>query len=173
NIPRKWVLADEQIVEACRREPKTIDDLFQVRGIREKLPTSDAREVVALIIRGMEMPEDQLPGASRGSRNEANVDTQLDVMLPVVHLRARENNIAAQTLASKDELEELARYQSPDCALLRGWKRTLVGEELLALLRGELALSLEGGALKVAPVAGKTNSGAEDASIAASGTPAP
>ena len=119
------------------------------------------------------MPEDQLPGASRGSRNEANVDTQLDVMLPVVHLRARENNIAAQTLASKDELEELARYQSPDCALLRGWKRTLVGEELLALLRGELALSLEGGALKVAPVAGKTNSGAEDASIAASGTPAP
>ena len=159
NIPRKWVLADEQIVEACRREPKTIDDLFQVRGIREKLPTSDAREVVALIIRGMELPDEALPGANRASRNEANVDTQLDMMMPVVHLRAKENNIAAQTLASKDELEELARYQSPDCALLRGWKRTLVGEELLALLRGELALYLEGGALKIAPVAAPTCAG--------------
>ena len=158
NIPRKWVLADEQIVEACRREPKTIDDLFQVRGIREKLPTADAREVVAVLQRGYNLPESEMPGTSRASRNEANVDTQMDLMLSVVHLRAKENNIAAQTLASKDELEELARYQSPDCALLRGWKRTLVGEELLALLRGELSLSLDGGSLKITCLASDAES---------------
>ena len=151
NIPRKWVLADEQIVETCRREPKTIDDLFQVRGIREKLPTADAREVVTLIRKGLELPDSELPHLGKPDKNEANVDTQVDLMLPLVHKRAKENNIAAQTLASRDELEELARYESPDCALLKGWKRTLVGEELLALLHGKIALSLEGGELVLTP----------------------
>ncbi|MBQ3385809.1 MAG: ribonuclease D, partial [Eggerthellaceae bacterium] len=122
NIPRKWVLADEQIVEICKREPKTIDDLFLVRGIREKLPTSDAREVVSLIRKGLSLPEDQLPGIRHQNRNEASVSTQVDLMMPLVHLRAKQNNIAPQTLASKDELEELARYPEQDCALLRGWK---------------------------------------------------
>lgn len=149
NIPRKWVLADEQIIEACRREPKTIDDLFRVRGIREKLPTSDAREVVALMQHGFNLPEEELPVVGTPMRNEANVDTQLDLMFALVHKRAKENDIAPTTLASKDELEELARYQSPDCALLKGWKRTLVGEELLALLHGEITLSLDGGKLVV------------------------
>ena len=32
NIPRKWVMTDEQIVEACRREARSIDDLFLIRG---------------------------------------------------------------------------------------------------------------------------------------------
>lgn len=152
NIPRKWVLADEQIVEVCKREPKTIDDLFLVRGIREKLPTSDAREVVSLIRKGLSLPDDQLPGVRQPGRNEASVSTQIDLMMPLVHLRAKQNDIAAQTLASKDELEELARYPEQDCALLRGWKRSLVGEELVRLLHGELALSLEGGELKVTEI---------------------
>ncbi|MFR7403388.1 MAG: ribonuclease D [Coriobacteriaceae bacterium] len=43
DMPRKWVLTDEQIVEACRRESRTIDDLFLIRGVREKLNTRDAR----------------------------------------------------------------------------------------------------------------------------------
>ena len=152
NIPRKWVLADEQIVEICKREPKTIDDLFMVRGIREKLPTSDAREVVALIRKGSSLPDDELPGVRTQARNEASVGTQVDLMTALVHQRAKENNIAAQTLASKDELEELARYPEQECALLKGWKRSLVGEELLRLIRGELALSLEGGELKVTEI---------------------
>ena len=157
NIPRKWVLADEQIIEACRREPKTIDDLFCVRGIREKLPTSDAREVVALIRRGLTLPDDELPPLGPAERNEANVDTQVGLMLPLVNKRAKENNIASTTLASRDELEELARYASPESALLKGWKRSLVGEELLALLQGRLALSLDGSKLVVSPLDSPTS----------------
>lgn len=153
NIPRKWVLADEQIVELCRRDPKTIDDLFEVRGIREKLTTADAREVVTLMRKGYDLPDAELPDLGVRVRNEANVDTQVDLMLALVRKRAKEHNIAAQTLAPKEELEELARTESPECALLKGWKALLVGNELLALLHGELALSLEGNELRVVPTA--------------------
>ena len=33
DVPRKWVVTDEQIVEACKREARTIDELFMVRGL--------------------------------------------------------------------------------------------------------------------------------------------
>ncbi|MEF9877457.1 MAG: ribonuclease D, partial [Gordonibacter sp.] len=31
DVPRKWVVTDEQVVEACKREARTIDELFMVR----------------------------------------------------------------------------------------------------------------------------------------------
>ncbi|MFR5000083.1 MAG: ribonuclease D [Slackia sp.] len=43
NIPRKWVVTDEQIVEICKREPRTLDELFMVRGVSNTLKTDDAR----------------------------------------------------------------------------------------------------------------------------------
>lgn len=33
--------------------------------------------------------------------------------------------------------------------VLKGWRRTLVGNDLLALMNGEMALTIEGGVLKV------------------------
>ena len=33
NIPRKWVVSDEQIVEACRREPTSLDELYMVAWV--------------------------------------------------------------------------------------------------------------------------------------------
>ena len=148
DVPRKWVVTDEQIVEACKREARTIDELFMVRGMRERLCTRDARIVVELIKRGLDAPSDTWPELDKG-KNEPNVDAQLDLMCALVRLRARENGVAFQTLASHDDLARVARGYTQDIDLLRGWRRSLVGEELLRLLAGEISLSLEGDSLRV------------------------
>lgn len=152
DVPRKWVITDEQIVEACKREARSIDELFMVRGMREKLPTRDARAVAALLRKGLDAPQDQWPVLDRASKSEPNVDAQLDLMEAVVRLRARENGIAMQTLASRDDLARLARGYTEEVDVLRGWRRAMVGEELLDLLAGRLALSLGEEGLQVTPV---------------------
>ncbi|MEC4183194.1 ribonuclease D [Adlercreutzia sp. R21] len=142
DLPRKWVLTDEQIVEACRREARTIDELFMVRGVREKLGTRDARAVVAAMVRGMDAPPDSWPELDKPSKSEPNVDAELDLMEALVRLRARENDIAMQTLASHNELCRVARGYRDDVDVLKGWRRALIGEELLELLAGRISLSL-------------------------------
>lgn len=142
DLPRKWVLTDEQIVEACRREARTIDELFMVRGVREKLGTRDARAVVAAMVRGMDAPADSWPELDKPSKSEPNVDAELDLMEALVRLRARENDIAMQTLASHNELCRVARGYRDDVDVLKGWRRALIGEELLELLAGRISLSL-------------------------------
>lgn len=148
DIPRKWVVTDEQIVEACKREARTIDELFMVRGVSDKLGTADARNVIAALVRGLDAPEEEWPAHDRPQKNEHNVDLEIDVMSALVRLRSREAGVAFQTLAGHSELVSLARGYR-DVELLKGWRAQIVGNELLELLDGKISLSLEDGNLKV------------------------
>lgn len=149
NVPRKWVLTDEQIVEACRREPSTIDQLFMVRGMSDRLGTREARAVMSLITSALNAPSDLWPEPDRCGKNEPNVDVQIDLMTALVRLRARENDVAFPTLASHDDLIRVARGYREDVDLLRGWRWEIVGKELIDLLEGRIALSLSDEGLKV------------------------
>lgn len=149
NLPRKWVATDEQIVEACKREARTIDELFMVRGLSDKLSTGEARTVARLMAQAFDSDPSTWPKLNRPSRSEPNVDLQIDLMTALVRLRAKQNDVAFQTLASHDDMIRVARGYRDDVDLLRGWRRALVGEELIELLEGRLSLSLEGSRLKV------------------------
>ncbi len=153
DVPRKWVITDEQIVEACKREARSIDELFMVRGMSDKLSTREARAVVSLMGSALDAPPDSWPDVDRCSKNEPNVDAQVDMMTAVVRLRAKESGVAFPTLASHDDLARVARGYRDNIDLLRGWRRSLVGEELLELLEGRLSLRLDGGDLKVDRIA--------------------
>lgn len=150
NIPRKWVLTDEQIVEICKREPASIDELFMVRGVSNALRTDDARKVLAACKKGLAAPEDQWPELNRGGKNEPNVDPQVDLLYSVVRLRAKEAGVAFGVLASHDDLAKIVRGHLDEADVLKGWRRRLVGEELLSIVRGELVVGIENGVLRVA-----------------------
>lgn len=149
NIPRKWVVSDEQIVEACRREARTLDELYMVRGMKESLKTSDARKVLAALIVGLDCPQSELPDVRPKSKNENNVDVIFDVMNALVRMRAREHEIAPQTLAPQAELLKLARGHYDDSELMQGWRYTLVGKDLRTLLEGGFALQIHDGNLEI------------------------
>ena len=59
-------------------------------------------------------------------------------MVALVRLRAREHGVAMPLLASRDDLERLAGGEREASPLLEGWRRKMVGEELVELLDGEL-----------------------------------
>ena len=152
NVPRKWVLTDEQIVEACKREPRKIDDLFMVRGVRERLTTRDARDVIALVTAALDSSPEAWPELPSGGRNEPNVDAEVDLLMSVVRIRARENDVAVPTLASHSDLVAIARGHYEGVDLLKGWRRDIVGEELVELLEGRLKLSFKNRKIQVEPV---------------------
>ena len=149
NLPRKWVATDEQIVEACKREARTIDDLFMVRGLSGKLSTAEARTVARRMAQAFDSAPSTWPKLDRSGRSEPNVDFQIDLMTALVRLRAKQNGVAFQTLASHDDMVRVARGYRDDVDLLRGWRRSLVGEELVDLVEGRLSLSLNGQRLEV------------------------
>ncbi|MDO4443512.1 MAG: ribonuclease D [Slackia sp.] len=149
NIPRKWVMTDEQIVEICKREPRSLDELFMVRGVSNALKTGDARSVLAACSRGLDVPEEQWPELNKSYKSEPNVDPQVDLLYSLVKIRAKEAGVAFGVLASHADLAKLVRGHYDEVDILKGWRRHLVGEELLSLMRGEIMLGIEDGLLKV------------------------
>lgn len=151
NLPRRWVLTDEQIVESCKREPRTIDDLFMVRGIRERLTTRDAREVIALVRSALDSAPDTWPQLQTNNRSEPNVDVQVEMLMSIVRMRARECGIAIPTLASTSDLTAIARGHRKNIDVLKGWRRELIGNDLIEFLEGRTSLCIENGKPVVMP----------------------
>ncbi len=151
NVPRKWILTDEQIVESCKREPRTIDDLFMIRGMRERLTTRDARMVIELVVAALDSAPDTWPELQTAGKSEPNVDVQVDLLMAIVRIRSKQNGIAIPTLASHSDLVDIARGHYDNVDLLKGWRRDIVGAELVDMLEGRLSLAIENGNVVVKP----------------------
>ena len=150
DIPRKWILTDEQVVEICKREPRTLDQLFMVRGVSSTLGMSDSRRVLSICVKALDTPEEEWPELPRpNGKNEPNVDAHVDLLSALVKLRAREHGIAFAVLASHADLAKIARGHTEGLDVLKGWRRAIVGEDLLAMVAGKTCLAIRDGQLCV------------------------
>lgn len=150
DTPKRWVLSDESIVEIARRMPAAAEDLAAIRGVPDKLARRSYGGVLQAVAGARALPDDALPILERRRRKPAqDTDGAVDLMVALVRLRAREHGVAMPILASRDDLERLAAGDREAHALLEGWRRKIVGEELLALLDGRLTLRVKDGLLEV------------------------
>lgn len=150
DVPKRWILSDESAIEIARRAPKTVADLSGVRGVNDKLPRSLYPEVLAAVERGVAVPEAELPMLERKPRGRAvDVEGAVDLMVALVRTRAREHGVAMPILASRSDLERLAAGESDGHPLLEGWRKDIVGDELLALLDGKIGFTLHDGNLEI------------------------
>lgn len=154
DVPKRWIMGDESIVEVARRAPGTQQALCDIRGVSDKLGKGAARGVLEAVAKGLAVPEDELPVIHKRRRLPGDVDGAVDLMVALVRLRAREHGVAMPLLASRDDLERLAAGEREESPLLDGWRKTMVGTELLDLLDGRLELSLADGHLKVVRISG-------------------
>lgn len=150
DIPRKWVLSDELLVEICKREPESVDDLYKIRGTHEKLNHTMAKEVVRLIKSDKKSGPSTWPKAEGARRSTPGSEAVVDVMMAIVRMRAKENKVAPQVLAVHDDLTQLAGGKREGLDLLSGWRYELVGRELVDFLDGKECVCIADGKLKVA-----------------------
>lgn len=150
DIPRKWVLPDELLVEICKREPETVDDLYKIRGTHEKLNRTMAEDVVRLIQTGKKSDPSTWPSTDNPHHGSPGGEAVVDVMMAIVRMRAKENRVAPQVLAVHDDLMALASGKRSGIDLLSGWRYEMVGRELVDFLDGKECVCIADGKLKVA-----------------------
>lgn len=149
NLPRKWIVPDEAIVEVARKSPKSIDRLMEVRGLNSKLTTKAARQVLDAVKRGRACEPADYPELPKRSGGEPQVDGAVELMSAVVEVRAHSNGVAVPVLASHDDLAKLVHGRRNECEVMRGWRYEMVGRELCDVLDGKLALYIEDGEVKL------------------------
>ena len=144
DVPRNRIAGDETLVQIAARKPRKRSELDGVRGLHDSVVRRSGEDIVAAVAAGLAMLESELPEAPRRGRGRMDVDVMTDLMSAVVRTRAREYGIAVPVLASRKEMESLARGEREDSRLLHGWRRSHIGEELVDLIEGRLTLALDG-----------------------------
>ena len=147
DVPRKWVVSDEVVVEACKRTPGSLDRLRRIRGT-EQLSDRDARGLIDAVARGVACPAEECPRVTKHVRPSAETEGVIDLMYAVLRLVSERSGVATQLIATRDDLLDFLqdRRRSP---LSRDWRWVLAGETLDRLLSGEVGLTVKAGKIEL------------------------
>jgi len=149
DLPKRWVMTDESLIEVARRQPRDLEALHAIRGVNERVVAQYGRDIIAAVRTGLDMPESELPSVEKRERIPRDVDAAVDLLSALVRMRAREHGVATPQLATRKDLEEFAAGRRKGSPLSEGWRHTMVGRELEDVLDGRLALVVADGAVTV------------------------
>ena len=131
NRPRGWILDDALLREIVMQVPRTLTALAAIPEIPPGLVKRRGVELLECVERAqVPQPPPALPGRPRPDPLKTALVRKLGSISQAV---ARELSLVPEVLATRRDLEQLADGRR-DGALLRGWRRSVLGERLLNAL---------------------------------------
>lgn len=154
NRPVQGVLPDAGLVEIARRTPSSIGALSNIRGLTQPIVKRSGVEILDCVKAGGRREVQPLRQPER-SRPPDPADAPIVALAEALaKSKAREAGLAYELIASRADLQVLVAArrlgeEEPDIRMLSGWRRELIGEQVLRLLSGEVSLAVKDGRLHV------------------------
>lgn len=131
NRPRGWILDDAVLREIVLRLPRSMEALSALPEMQESVARKCGEELLALV-QEANIP-DPPPPLPRRERPDPALVASARKLAEIVAAVAVELDIGAEVLATRRELEKLVTGKR-DSQLLRGWRKDVIGDRLLAAL---------------------------------------
>ena len=146
NRPVGSIVRDPTLVEIAKRTPSARGDLGQIRGINPDVVRRRGDALLEAVRRGREAEPIRLEESER-LPTEPQDGPVIALAESLVRARAQEAGLAYELIAARADLAPVvvsARrgLDEPGVRTLRGWRRELVGAELLELLQGHRHLGV-------------------------------
>jgi ribonuclease D len=144
--PIPSVLSDAALVEVAKRRPSEMRQLEQIRGINEPTLRRRGRAILEAVERGRSRPPIPVEG-ERPAQPDALDAPVIALAEALVRTRALEEELAYELIAARADLQRIVLAMRdgsppPEVRTLQGWRREVVGDELLELLDGKRALTV-------------------------------
>ncbi|MDQ6986218.1 MAG: ribonuclease D [Mariprofundaceae bacterium] len=161
DLPRRRLIQDEPLLALARKTQLDEEQMTHIRGLNNGTVRRFGGDILAAWQRGQDCDKENWPQTSRSPQYSEGTEMRLELLMTLVRLRAEKVEIAANILASRNEVAALASWANhgngngnnhgkktdwdspPDNHCMRGWRKKLIGDDLLRMLRGELCLRLD------------------------------
>jgi ribonuclease D len=142
--PVPSVLADAALVEVAKRRPATLERLAQIRGLNESTLRRRGRSILEAVERGRGSEPIPVDG-DRPAPTDPSDAPLIALGEALVRARAAEAELAYELIAARADLQRIVTAVrtgdgEANVRTLQGWRRAVVGAELLELLQGRRAL---------------------------------
>jgi ribonuclease D len=149
------ILSDVALIEVARRQPDSLDALTAIRGVRPDVGRRRGNAILEVVRAGRER---DAPPVEEFTRTDPDPTDSARIALceAVVRQRVGEAGLAYELVASRADLTEIvvsarAGRGEPEVRTLGGWRRDLVGDELLELLAGRRAVRASKRGVEISP----------------------
>jgi ribonuclease D len=142
--PVPSTLADAQLVEVAKRRPQSLERLAQIRGLHEGILRRRGKALIEAVKRGREREPIPVEGERPAPSDSADAPL-IALGEALIRTRAAEAEVAYELIAARADLQRIVTAvrtngTEPEVRTLQGWRREVVGAELLELLAGRISL---------------------------------
>ena len=146
NRPPRTVLSDMPLLALAQRPARNIEQLKGVRNLDlRRFKQTD--QLLAAIERGAQLPKEAVRLPPKRPENVPDVDGVVALCLAWLAQRAGEEALDMSVLGTRDDVTSLVLHQPS--RLSKGWRDTLVGRELRAIIDGTAGLRVNGTKLEL------------------------
>ena len=154
NIRPNFIANDIVLTSLAARPVTSIEELKQMRGLTAGTVDRHGKGILAALRAGLACPPERSPEPPARHRHKGPPPGLVALLRAAVQAVAEREDIAPEVIASGRDIDALAAYAVDgsaldDVAVARGWRRVLVGQTLLAIARGELAMRYDAGRREV------------------------
>ena len=152
--PRGRILKDDAIDELATQAPTDLESLSRLRSLPKGFAGSRfGAEVLEAIQTGLRAADGNAPEVGKPTRSSfAPTGAVVELLKVLLKARAEDAKVASKLIATVSDLEKIAIDDDADTPALQGWRRETFGADALRLKRGEIALVLDAGKVRVVEV---------------------
>ena len=144
NRPARSICRDDLLIEIARRNPTRPRDLQVIRG----LPRRDHEAILRVVEEARAIPPHEYPALAERDQDPPQVSWVVNILLAVLGNFCISRRLAPNLVASNYDVKVLVRafFQGapppPESLLTRGWRKTHILPELMAILEGKRTLRI-------------------------------
>lgn len=142
NRPRRWILKDEVLLDLARRRPKDQDSALRIQGLGER---EVGRYFQSWQQCFAEAPSLDVVLPQKPDLPTADQESLVDLLMCVLKDCGKQADVATAMLGSRGDITQLVMTGSS--TLNKGWRNEVAGKKLIAVLSGQLSLSVKNGQL--------------------------
>ena len=151
NLPRRWVVKDDLIIEISRLKPSKVIDLDSIRDINEKFIEKHGNRILAIVATAEDTPTSKWPQHDVKQSLSTSQQALGDCLMALCRIIAEDNQIAMTTLATRKDIDNLITDRK-NSRLSQGWRFSLAGEILLNFIHGQSMLSVSDKQIRLSPL---------------------
>ncbi len=143
NLPRKWMIKDEILIDLARQQPKDLQMIADMRGINATRTKKYHKVWLTCIKNGLSLTESECPEINYRKKPTPTQDKVIDVLMTALSIRAQELDITPAVVTTRKKVASMVLENRK--TLSNDWRGALVNDLFEDILNGSQVLMVQEG----------------------------
>ena len=143
NLPRRWLIKDEILIDLARQQPKDEQSIADMRGINAPKTKKYHKIWLECIKKGLSLPPSEWPEINRRKKTTAKQNKIIDILMTALNIRADELGVTPAVITTRKKIASMVQEKRQ--TLSDDWRGALVNDLFNEILSGKKILAVENG----------------------------